>query len=182
MSSFNEDFIKHLDKLKEHDRGAIAALRRSLGFAPGSYVPAFQSIERFSARHDDTPWRRQALYLMAGLYALHPEHAVQQSLAAALAHVMVKRKSPSIEKRFLALLATEPEELPDHLRQVVSLLAADKAPLDYGALLDDLSRWLRPGAFEDRDRLRQRWARDFYRAAAPAPADKPVEPATAQQA
>ncbi|WP_028999894.1 type I-E CRISPR-associated protein Cse2/CasB [Azohydromonas australica] len=179
MSSFNEDFIKHLETLKEHDRGAIAALRRSLSFAPGSYVPAFQSIERFSARNDDTPWRRQALYLTAGLYALHPEHAAGQSLAAVLARVMLDRKSPSIEKRFLALLATEPEELPDHLRQVVSLLAATKAGIDYVELFANLSTWLEPRAFEDRDRLRQRWAKAFYRAAAPA--EKPAEPATAQQ-
>jgi CRISPR system Cascade subunit CasB len=179
MSSFNEDFIKHLEGLKEHDRGAMAALRRSLGFAPGSYVPAFQSIERFSARNDDTPWRRQALYLTAGLYARHPKHAAGQSLAAVLARVMLDRKSPSIEKRFIALLATEPEELPDHLRQVVSLLAAADAPIDFGALLGDLAAWLEPRAFEKRDWLRQRWARDFYRATAPA--EKPAEPATAQQ-
>lgn len=179
MSSFNEDFIKHLEKLKKDDRGAIAALRRSLGFDPGAYVPAFASIERYASKDDVKPWRRQALYLMAGLYALHPEHAAGQSLAAVLARVMVKRKSPSIEKRFLALLATEPEELPYHLRQVVSLLAADGAPVDYGALLDDLTTWLVPHDFQRRDWLRQRWAQDFYRAAAPA--EKATEPATAQQ-
>ena len=179
MSSYADDLIKHLERLKEHDRGAIAALRRSLGFAPGSYVPAFQSMERFSARNDDKPWQRQALYLTAGLYALHPKHAAGQSLAAVLARVMVERKSPSIEKRFLALLATEPEELPDHLRQVVSLLAADRAAIDYGELLGDLNVWLQPRAFEARDRLRQRWATAFYRAVTPA--EKAAEPATAQQ-
>lgn len=169
MSSFSEEFIKYLQKLAKDDRGAIAALRRSLGFAPGAYPPAFPSIERFAVKGDDTPWQRQALYLTAGLFAMHPHHAESQSLAAVLARVMTQKKKPGIERRFIALLATEPEELPDHLRQVVSLLVADRTAIDYAALHDDLRRWLEPRGFERRDELRQRWARAFYRAAVPQP-------------
>lgn len=167
MSEFSEEFVEHLQSLDKNNRGAIAALRRSLGFAPGTYPPAYPSVERFVAKGDDKPWQRQALYLTAGLFAMHPQHAQGQNLAAMLARVMSRRNSPSIEKRFVALLATEAEELPDHLRQVVSLLAADKAAIDYAELLGDLTVWLQPRAFEPRDWLRQRWARAFYRAAAP---------------
>lgn len=165
MSTYREDFILHLQTLDQRDRGAMAALRRSLGFAPGTYPPAFPSVERFAAKADDKPSLRQALYLTAGLFALHPLQASGHSLAAVLARVMTQRGSLSIEKRFIALLAAEPEELPDHLRQAISLLAADRVGVDYAELLGDLSVWLQPRAFEERDRLRQRWARTFYRAA-----------------
>ncbi|MCD6640078.1 MAG: type I-E CRISPR-associated protein Cse2/CasB [Nocardioides sp.] len=74
------------------------------------------------------------------------------------------RESESIEHRFIALLGAEPESLPTLLRQSVSLLAADGIGCDYVALLDDLARWFDPWNLEARDRLRQRWARDFYRA------------------
>ena len=37
-------------------------------------------------------------------------------------------------------------------------------PAVAGHLLDDLARWFDPWNIEARDRLRQRWARDFYRA------------------
>ncbi|MGI0813526.1 hypothetical protein ACRCPG_33695 [Pseudomonas aeruginosa] len=37
MSEHAEQFIAHLHALKERDRGALAALRHSLAFAPGCY-------------------------------------------------------------------------------------------------------------------------------------------------
>ena len=83
---------------------------------------------------------------------------------------MRKRDSASIEQRFIALLGADAENLAVYLRQIISLLAADDRPLDYGVLLRDLSVWLNPHIdAERRDNVRQRWARDFYRAlAAPA--------------
>ena len=65
------------------------------------------------------------------------------------------------------MLSAEAEDLPDHLRQVVTLLAADGIGLDFGALLNDIEPWLHPRAFDTRDRVRQRWARAFYRATLP---------------
>ncbi len=53
---------------------------------------------------------------------------------------------------------------PTLLRQAVTLLSTDGRALDYVALLDDLALWHKPWALEAQDRLRQRWARDFYRA------------------
>ncbi|PZQ98681.1 MAG: type I-E CRISPR-associated protein Cse2/CasB, partial [Flavobacterium psychrophilum] len=41
MSEFAQSFIAHLQRLQEHDRGAMATLRRSLSFEPGSYPPAY---------------------------------------------------------------------------------------------------------------------------------------------
>jgi CRISPR system Cascade subunit CasB len=165
MSEHAESFIDHLHALAERDRGALAHLRRSLGFSPGAYPQAYPYVERFvpADRHARDPWR-MALYLTAGLFAFHPEHRAGESLATALGRLARARESTSIEQRFIALLSAEPEILPHMLRQVVSLLAADGLPCDFARLLDDLGVWLRAADPDGRDRLRQRWARDFYRA------------------
>lgn len=165
MSEHAQAFVTHLKTLAERDRGALAALRRSLGFTPGTYAPAFPYVERFAGLDQpSSDAYRQALYVTAGLFALQSNHIERTSFAAAYGALMRVRDSGSIERRFIALLAADPENLPDYLRQAVSLLAADGLAFDYVRLLDDLARWLNPYAFEQRDALRQRWARDFYQA------------------
>lgn len=172
MSDFANEFVQHLGALSERQPGVRATLRRSLGFAPGAYPPAYPFVERFVAAesHANHP-QRLALYLVAGLYAAHPKQA-SPSLASSLAQLMRQRgkdHGSSIEKRFVALLGADAEDLPKHLRQIVSLLSADGVGLNYTTLLKDLSFWLNTGLDpEKRDRIRQRWARDFYRALTPA--------------
>lgn len=169
MSEYAQDFVRHLQVLHEKDRAAIAILRRSLGFTPGAYPPAYPYVERFVASECHAQdASRLALYTVAGLYAMHPQHGAH-TLATAWAELMRKRDlSPSIEKRFINLLGADPENLPDYLRQIVSLLTSDGIAFDYATLLDDLSRWLNPYLDPEwRDQIRQRWARDFYRALAP---------------
>lgn len=162
--SVAQDFLRHLSQLAERDRGAMAVLRRSLAFAPGSYPPSFPFIERFvgSERHAEDPFRK-ALYVVAGLFAQHPHQRAGDSFAKAFGQLKVKRDSNSIEQRFVTLLASDSENLANYLRQAASLLAADGIAFDYAMLLEDLARWLNPYAIEQRDTLRQRWARDFYR-------------------
>lgn len=166
--SHASEFVEHLARLASKDRGALAALRRSLSFAPGAYPAAFPYVEPYVGpeRHVDDPFRK-ALYLSAGLFALHPRHASGLSLASAFGRARLRRDSGSIEQRFVALLATDSSSLPGHLRQVVSLLAAEDTPFDFARLLNDLSNWLKPQASERLDGIRQRWARDFYQAQSP---------------
>lgn len=160
MSEHAEQFIAHLHALKERDRGALAALRHSLAFEPGSYPKAFPYVERFAgAAVHERDARRLALYAVAGMFARHPQHG-SQSFATALGELMARRQSPSIEGRFIALLGAHAESIVDYLRQAISLLAAESISCDYARLLDDLSRWLNPAT--DPSLLRQRWARDFY--------------------
>lgn len=167
MSDLAARFITHLQQLAERDRGGLAALRRSLSFAPGSDPAAYPYVERFVPDIHERDALRQAMYLTAGLYASHPRHQKNTSLASSFGLLMLERQSPSIEKRFIALLSSDADGLADLLRQAVSLLAADDRPIDYAALLDDLADWLRPWVTDKRDRLRQRWARDFYRSQSP---------------
>lgn len=163
-------FVEHLQKLQDKDRGAMATLRHSLAFAPGAYPKAYPYVERYAkADWHERDARRLALYGVAGLFARHPkQHA--RSFGTAFGELMRARSKPSdpnksIEARFIALLGADPEGVLDHLRQAISLMATDGIGLDYASLLTDLSCWLhQAGDPERRDRLRQRWARDFYRA------------------
>lgn len=166
MTDHADDFVNYLQTLKNRDRGALATLRHSLAFAPGSYPKAFPYVERFVGNEiHERDARRLALYTAAGLYARHPEQH-EQSFATALGELMRRRDSGSIEQRFIALLSADPENVADYLRQAASLLAAEGIGLDYSRLLNDLSRWMNSSSDPaERDRLRQRWARDFYRAA-----------------
>ena len=63
-------FIDSLDKLNEKDTKVRAVLRRSLAFDPGAFPAAFPFVEPF-VRNEDNSWRRQVLYLVAGLWAAH---------------------------------------------------------------------------------------------------------------
>lgn len=167
MSEHSTAFVAHLARIAEHDRGALAALRRSVAFDPGAYPPAYPSVERFSGaavREDDS--RRRALYIVAGLFAMHPRHAVGAPIGTATGVLMRRRASESIEGRFIALLAADPENVHQYLRPLISLLAADGIGVDYASLLDDLTIYVNPFADQRRDTVRQRWARDFYRHAA----------------
>lgn len=162
MSSYAEQFVEHLSRLRERDRGALAILRRSLSFAPGAYPPAYTYVERFVGmdRKASDPFRL-ALYVVAALYALHPETS-SNSLATGLAQLMHRRNSASIENRFLALLGGNSENLAEYLRHAVTLFSADNLGIDYVNLFADLVVWLNPYASEKCDQIRQKWARDFY--------------------
>lgn len=164
MSEHSMDFVAHLVSLTDRDRGSLAALRRSLAFAPGAYPPAYPVAERFvgtNVHANDA--RRLALYIVAGLFALHPRHAQGVAIGTALGALMTRRGSDSIERRFLALLSADPEHVHEYLRQLVSLLAAEGIAFDYAQLLDDLSGHLNRFSDDRRDAVRQHWARDFYR-------------------
>ncbi|MDX3905106.1 MAG: type I-E CRISPR-associated protein Cse2/CasB [Pigmentiphaga sp.] len=162
-----QDFVAHLEGLvRKKDNAALARLRHSLAFPPGSYPPAFPHVERFvpADAHERDAYRL-ALYVVAGLFARHPQQT-SRSFASAFADLQRRRESGSIEQRFVALLGADPDNIANYLRQATTLLAADGIGLDYVQLIEDLSRWMNP--YIDpvrRDRIRQHWARDFYRAA-----------------
>lgn len=164
MSEYARSYVTYLTALADTNRGALAHLRRSLSFAPGSYPPAFPYVEPFVAAdvHAEAAARR-ALYLTAGLYALHPDHMPGSEFALRFGRLGNIRESTSIEQRFVALLGADPAAVPTMLRQAVTLLCSDRIGFDYAVLLVDLTQWLNEFDHEGHDRLRRRWARQFYR-------------------
>jgi CRISPR system Cascade subunit CasB len=156
-------FIPWLESLSNEDTRVRAVLRRSLAFEPGIFIPAFPYVEPF-LKGDGGTWRRTAHYLTAGLWAAHGNRAASGdriSVGRACALHQLRSGSASTEKRLLALLDADPEQLPNRLSQVRALL--DGQPLDFAALLQGTLAWN-----DEQRRTQVAWARDFYRALDPA--------------
>lgn len=151
-------FVEWLEGLNEKDTKVRAVLRRSLAFDPGSFPPSYPYVEPFT-RDDDNSWRREMLYLVAGLWAAHwreGRRAEKISIGKACVAHQVANKSTSTERRFIALLDSDRDQLPHRLRQMVALLK--EYNIDFDALLKDLLFWT-----DERKRTQNDWARDFYR-------------------
>jgi CRISPR system Cascade subunit CasB len=151
-------FAAHLRRLQaDDDRAALAKLRRGLGKEPGTVMEMHGLVQ---------PWlppglersQEDACYLIASLFASHPEPGGRGSLGAAFARL--KKESDSVEKRFVALLNSDEDDLPSHLRHAVSLLASGGVPLEWAWLLYDVQHWGHPDRF-----VQRRWSRDFWAAA-----------------
>jgi len=161
MNDFSKEFINYLVSLRERDSGAIAKLRHSLAFAPGTYPQTYPYVEHFVAEgwHAQDS-RRLSLYAVAALFARHPIVDEDKSFAKAFAEVFNKRDSTSLERRFLAILDSDSDTIFDYLRHSIGLIVADGIGFDYAALLRDLTVWMnRSRAL---DHIRQKWAREFY--------------------
>jgi CRISPR system Cascade subunit CasB len=160
-------FLEWLESLNQRDTRVRAVLRRSLAFAPGAFPAAFPYVESF-LKEDAANWRREVHYLVAALWAMHWKEgradALQPIGKAAALYAMGHHTreqlgggASSTERRFIALLDADPEQLPYRLRQMIALLK-DEA-IDFGALLIGLQRWQ-----DETKRTQNAWARDFYRA------------------
>jgi CRISPR system Cascade subunit CasB len=151
-------FIEWLEKLNEKDSKVRAVLRRSLAFTPGAFPAAYPFVESF-VNNEDNSWRREMHYLVAGLWATHwrkDRSGEPLALGKACADYQLKSESSSTERRFIALLDADSDELPHRLRQMVALLKDFN--LDFEALLKGLFNWN-----NDRKRTQNQWARDYYR-------------------
>lgn len=168
MSNQIENFIDYLINLKkDKNRCALAILKRSLGFQPGTYHPSYPYVEPFISSDMDVcnPYRK-ALYLVAGLFAKHPHHFEDKTFASvfgAIANESKKEsKKESFEKRFITLLGAESDTLPTYLRQAISLIGAEgEMGIDFVRLTKDIFKW---SVNKDKQKLKIKWARDFYRA------------------
>jgi len=155
-----ERFIGYLETLEARkDRGVLAALRRCLAFDPEEFVDP-RPYRYLGPFLEGSPWEQRAYWLTAGLYAFHPTDRpgtdTALDLPTALAR-LYQDGQEAIEARFRALLEAAPDQLPDRLRRVVSIVRSKGLRLDYRALLRDLLAWGHP-----RRRVQRRWARAFY--------------------
>lgn len=103
-------------------------------------------------------------YLIAPLYALHPQHTAEGSIGT---HVRQLAGSgddsipPAVERRFVTLLSTGDKELLDVLRPVIMLLKAHGIPVNWPQLFTDLLSSTQSD--KRRNQVRRTWARDFWR-------------------
>ena len=151
-------FIAYLQSLaQKQERGALAALRRGLGQPPGSAAEMFRYVEPFLPQkrsHD----LEAAYYLTATLFAMHPGSVKTGNMGAHM-HACNPggENNDALERRFTALLAAHPDDLPDTLRQAVSYLRSKDVPVNWNQLFHDLKYW------DDEDRrIQKQWARAFW--------------------
>lgn len=152
-----EPLVGYLERLREKDdRGALAALRHALGKPPGGVPEAYPYVVPFLPPRA-TAWQEQVYYLVASLFALHPEAGGQGNLGGALRRLGQGSGLESAERRLVLLLGCHPDDLPGHPRHVVSLAKSKQVPIEWRQLMGDLRHWNRD------DRLVQRrWARGFW--------------------
>jgi len=171
-----EAFFDVLTRRAEADTRVVATLRRSLGESPGTYPPCFPWIEPFAGQLGDRS--RSIVYLAAGLWGLaqRRESGAPVSLPEALYRIGQRRESGSIERRFVALLDADGDELVWRLRHAVQLVASEGLALNWPRLLSDLLAWHYPER-----RVQQRWAREYWRHATDEGADAGAQTDTTEQ-
>lgn len=149
-------FIRYLQNLAEgQNRGALASLRRGLGQPPGTAAEMYRYVEPFLGA--DARYKEDAYYLVAALFALHPESTDFGDMGSHMAAARAEGNEDALERRFTALLAAHPDDLPDYLRQAVSFLKSKDIPINWNELLRDLQGWGREDRF-----VQKKWARSFW--------------------
>lgn len=165
-------FAAHLERVAtDGDRAALAALRRGLGKEPGEAPEMYRYV---------VPWVRgaapareeRAHYLVAALFAWHcqGEGASQAAQGAggnlgASLDTLAPYGSDgreSVERRFVGLLNSHVDDVPEHLRHAVGLLRGKGIAVDWAQLLWDVERW----GWEGRD-VQREWARAYWGRAGP---------------
>jgi CRISPR system Cascade subunit CasB len=149
-------FITYLEGLRD-DRGALAALRRGLGQPPGTVASMYPYVVRWLG-DDVPPWREEAYYLVAALFAYHPAEGGTGNMGDHFARTRQPQgDDTAIERRFTALLAAHPDDLGFSLRQAVSFLKSKEIPIKWQQLLSDVLNWGHPERY-----VQQQWARAFW--------------------
>jgi CRISPR system Cascade subunit CasB len=167
-SGARDGFMRSLVELAEQeDRGALARLRRTAGKSPAEAFEAYRYVAAYT--EGVSPWQEVSRYLIAGLFAMHPprplgagrvERFPNESLGDAFARLAPRgsARRDAVERRFTQLLAADRDELPDQLRQAISLLQAGDVAVNWQFLLWDVDRWE-----EEAHTVQRRWARAFWK-------------------
>ena len=169
LSSRDRNFIADLEELVAcEDRGTLASLRRGLGKPPGTEAQMYPFVAS-RLPEDFSPREAEPYYLVAALYAWHQigweptEDKRPTNFGASFARLAacirqeIGRDVPSLERHFVAILASDREDLPHRLRHAVGLLRSRAIPVDWAMLLHDLRYW----ETEDH-RVQRAWGEAFW--------------------
>lgn len=149
-------FVEYLESLRD-DRAALAALRRGLGQPPGTVADMYRYVVPWLP-DDVPPWHETAYYLIAALFAYHPDAGGTGNMGRHFACARDPQgDNTALERRFTALLAAHPDDLDFYLRQAVSFLKSKEVPVNWHQLLSDLLGWGYPDRY-----VQQQWARAFW--------------------
>ncbi len=138
------------------DRAAMATLRRALSGEERDTLPTYRYLGWYLPPR---PKEQERCILVAALFADHQGSITEGTLGKHLAALIRAddQKQTAVERRFTQLLTAHPDDLPIYLRQVVSLLKSANIPINWQQLLRDVLYWETDG-----ERIRQKWAYDFW--------------------
>ena len=166
----DQKFIDYLQTLVDN-RAALAHLRRGLGQSPGAEPQMFPYVARWM-KLDEYWHTEQAYYLIAALFAYHPDTATSGNMGDHFARLCHQQnEATALERRFVNLLAAHPDDLARfHLRQVVSYLKSHDIAINWAQLLADVQGWGHPNR-----RVQTQWAKAFWAGTQPAPTEDEIE-------
>jgi CRISPR system Cascade subunit CasB len=156
-------FVGYLEKLGDPEnrngRAALAALRRGMGRRPAETPEMYPYLVPWTTGLGG--WREECFYLVASLFASHPlawhgEEA--RNFGGSMALLRAQGGGDSVQRRFVALLSSHRDDLPEHLRHAVSLCASSQVRVNWARLLRDLPYW-----DDTQGRVQLNWAREFWR-------------------
>jgi len=151
-------FVQWLEAHQE-DRAMLAALRRGLGQPPGTVANTFRYVVPFIPNQASRS-QESVYYLIASLYALHPQSVLTGNLGQSFAELV--RKDPSsaeaVERRFTALLGADIEDLDFYLRQAIAFLKSKEIAVNWDQLFRDIQQWDSPTHY-----VQRQWAYAFWR-------------------
>lgn len=174
--SLPETVLRFVERLKELDRGELAALKRNAGRtiaeSRNTTGPFYRILppEIAGQRHEEI------YFLVSTLYGLNPK-SHDGDLGSTLRLVKTRTQSDSVDRRMAMLLDSEfgmadgfhpgGGEMAYRLRQCIKLAAGHEVGIDWPRLLTDLLWWSHPGK-----RVQKQWARSYY--GAPENEEKPA--------
>lgn len=147
-------------QLTSEQRAALATLRRGLGRKPGEAPDMFRYIAT-ALPSEAYRWHQtlENYLLIAGLFALHPKSTAEGNMGGHLAAMRSQDedKTKALERRLTILLQTHIDDLPYHLRSVITWLKANEVSINWRQLLSDLNNWEQPDRYVQAD-----WAKAFW--------------------
>jgi CRISPR type I-E-associated protein CasB/Cse2 len=156
-------FVKRLEKALEH-RGDRAALRKY--WSPTTRHHSYPILGKLRSLED----KRKTV--LAALYAEHPEQHEGISVGRAALRLGERKDGDHpYDNHFRRLLACDDlDDLAQQLHRLVKRLAREGIGFDYAFLHRDLNFWT-----NYRDRVKLRWAADFWQAEIPAVEPEPTD-------
>lgn len=166
-------FIQYLESLliNKDGAGAMANLRRGLGKQPGTVRQMDRYVIPFLPA-DIKLGQDEPYYLVAALFAhwyqgrdkiVNFDDNLGESLRRLVTEEAQKPGTTRedvekrLEKRLVALLNCHRDDLPDHLRQIISLLKSKDIPINWAQLLHDIKGW----NWENRE-VQRSWSWGFW--------------------
>ena len=163
QTEYHDPLINHLLKNRE-DHALMASLRR--GLAQPNSAEVSRVVQCFLS--EDAPfWLERAYYTVAPLFGLHHDEIdtrVKSNMGSHFRNLCPPSEEipRNVERRFMQLLASDPNDLDDLLRQAISLLKSKDVGVNWHNLLQDVKLWRWNN--DKRDLVRKQWSRAFWRA------------------